>query len=182
MTYRKAGYATPAEYTIDRATAIDALDQLQDHYGLQVSQMKFTSGMQSVAYYATKRINIGMAGVLHWRSLGFTEYCTLQYLLGLKWRRGETERQRSKFLIASKAVKAIVCHEYAHLLCYETYGKVLGRNHGIFFQQIVAEIYDFMFGDDFGAVDRFLAKKGKQWLGEVKAFEIAMKAKEEGRL
>lgn len=132
----------------------------------------------SRATYQERVVKVGMALIRRWSETGYREYKTLQYIIGLKWKRGELFRRRHKTLIGPKAIQAVMCHEYAHLLCYDTYGRTFGRGHGILFQQVVAEMYDFMFGDSFGAVDRFLDKKGEKWLAELYVLEVAYRHKQ----
>lgn len=175
MTYHgRAGYLQKEDYERDQDVVRDALAKLEDHYGLEVKKIKFIPASNwCKAMYQGQEIKVGMSIVRDWSVTGYCEYKTLQYIIGLKWKRGERFRRSHKTLIGPKAIQAIMCHEYAHLLCYEIYGLSFGRGHGIFFQQVVAEMYDFMFGKDFGAVDRFLDKKGLKWLGELHVWEVA---------
>lgn len=180
--YGRAGYLCKEHYERDQDVVRDALVKLEDHYGLEVKRIKFNpASFWCRATYRGQVIKVGMAIIRDWSIEGYCEYKTLQYIIGLKWKRGEVFRRNHKTLIGAKAIQAIMCHEYAHLLCYDIYGLSFGRGHGIFFQQIVAEMYDFMFGKDFGAVDRFLDKKGLKWLGELLVWEVAQKHSLGGR-
>jgi hypothetical protein len=179
VTYHgRAGYLCKEHYERDQAVVYEALGKLQDRYGLEVKRIKFLPASHWCrAMYQGQVIKVGMKIIREWSIEGYCEYKTLQYIIGLKWKRGEVFRRSHKTLIGRKAIQALMCHEYAHLLSYETYGQTFGRGHGIFFQQIVAEVYDFMFGPEFGAVDRFLNKKGLKWLGELHVWEVARKYK-----
>ena len=179
MDHARAGYTHKEGYEAHQQEVRDALAVLEDHYGLEVKRIKFNpASTWCRAMYQGQVVKVGMALIRDWSERGYCEYRTLQYIIGLKWKRGDRNRRHHKILIGRKAIQAIMCHEYAHLLCHETYGKVFGRGHGVLFQQIVAEIYDFMFGDSFGAVDRFLKKKGKKWLSELHAWEVAQRYKQ----
>ena len=174
MSYAKAGYLMMEDYERDQQVVRETLATLVDQYGLEVTKIRFNpASLWCRANYQSKRISVGMTIVREWAEIGYSEYKTLQYLIGLKWKRGERFIRNHKTLKGAKAIQAIMCHEYAHLIAYDTYGRTFGRGHGILFQQTVAEIYDFMFGDSFGAVDRFVKKKGKQWLSEMHAWEVA---------
>lgn len=180
--YGRAGYLYEEQYEADQQEVRDTLVVLEDRYGVEIKKIKFNPASDWCrAIYQDRRISVGMALIREWSATGYCEYKTLQYIIGLKWKRGEVFRRQHKTLIGRKAIRAIMCHEYAHLLCYDTYGQTFGRGHGILFQQIVAEIYDFMFGDGFGAVDRFLKKKGKKWLEELHVWEVAQRYSLMGR-
>ena len=177
--YGRAGYLCKEHYERDQDVVRDTLATLEDRYGLEVKEIKFNPASDWCrANYRVQRISVGMSVIRNWSVTGYCEYKTLQYIIGLKWKRGEVFRRQHKTLIGRKAIQALMCHEYAHLLCYNTYGKVFGRGHGVLFQQVVAEMYDFMFGDSFGAVDRFLKKKGEKWLSEVYVWEVAYRHKQ----
>jgi len=174
VDYALAGYTHNADYVTDMGVVYDALAKLQDRFGLEVKRVKFNPASERCrAMYRGQKIKVGMVVIREWSEIGYCEYKTLQYLIGLKWKRGEMFRRYHKTLIGPKAIQAVMCHEYAHLLSYEIYGRTFGRGHGVLFQQVVAEMYDFMFGDDFGAVDRFLKKKGEKWLSELYVWEVA---------
>lgn len=165
MDYARAGYTSKDEYEDDREVVRRSLAVLEHHFGTEVKRIKFNPASEwCTARYKENRITVGMALLKDWKKNGYREYKTLQYIIGLKWKRGEWKRQGHKTLVGKKAIQAIMCHEYAHLLSYERWGSTLGRNHQIMFQATVAEVYDFMFGADFGATDRFLDKKGDDWL------------------
>ncbi len=180
MDYARAGYTHQEGYEAHQQEVRDTLAVLTGRYGIPIKKIKYNPASNWCrAMYRINEIRVGMVMVRNWSRDGYCEYRTLQYIIGLKWKRGDAFRQHHKTLIGRKSIQAIMCHEYAHLLSYETYGKVFGRGHGVLFQQIVAEIYDFMFGEDFGAVERFLNKKGKKWLSELHAWGIAQRHKQD---
>ena len=170
--YAQAGYPNNEDFLRDKRLVLTTIDKLEEQYGLRVTEVRWNAASTvCTAFFKTKAIAVGMALLQEWGSTGYHEYATLQYLLGLRWRRGEMFRERSLELIGPKAVQAIMCHEYAHLLSYERYGSIYGRNHRTMFQATVSETYDFMF-PGFGATDRFLDRKGDQWLLELEAIRI----------
>ena len=176
MDYARAGYSSKTDYEEDREVVRQTLAVLADHFGVPVKIIKFNPASSYCwAMYREKKIKVGMALMKDWGKSGYREYKTLQYIIGLKWKRGEWKREAHKTLIGKKAIQAIMCHEYAHLLSYERWGATLGRNHQIMFQATVAEVYDFMFGADFGATDRFLDKKGDKWLVELTMRDVLIR-------
>jgi len=179
--YHRAGYKYEADYRADQQVVHDTIRKLEDHFELKIIHLRFNPASGGcTAYSRLRKIHIGMNLLQIWGRKGYCEYKTLQYLIGLRWRRGEYFRAHHPDLVGNKAVQAIVCHEYAHLLSYSRYGK-LGRGHQIMFQATVAEVYDFMFGPEFGATNRFLDKKGNKWLMEVKAHDTVQQHLEQIR-
>ena len=175
----RAGYSYlygDVEYEHHQQVILDTIDKLTDHYGVEVKKVRWNPTSTScTAYYRDRTIGMGMTVVRHWAEHGYQEYKTLQYLLGVDQKRGE--KREHSHILRDKAVQAIVCHEYAHLVCYKMYGPVFGRGHGIMFQQVVAEAYDLILGADFGATERFLKKNGKKWLEQEPAFAYHAKHK-----
>ena len=169
--YLRAGYTQRSDYQKDLEIVTDTLEELEDHFGLEVKEVKVNPASDWCrAMLLEQKIKVGMNLIRRWSEIGYAEYKTLQYLIGLKWKRGERFRRYHKTLIGDKTIQAIMCHEYAHLLSFSRWG-YHGDNHQIMYQSTVAEVYDFMFGPEFGATDRFLDKKGEKWLMEVKCIE-----------
>jgi hypothetical protein len=172
--HAKAGYRSASEYEHHCNLVLDTLRELEDHFGLAVDEIKFIPHSQSsTAYYKDRLLCFAGKGMKYMTDNGYFEYATLQYLIGIKHKRGVyPSLEARKDMAGDPAIIGMTCHEYAHLITYREYGYEKGRGHGVFFQQIVAECYDLMFGEDFGACDRFLERHGDKWLEAVKQHEL----------
>jgi len=106
--WQVAGFISPEKYPQAVACVHDTLNSLEEIWKLKPSKVYFKQKQEtSWAQYATQELCFGMRGVAHSALLGYVEYATLQYLIGIKHRRGERRKPNLLLCGVEKSTKVL---------------------------------------------------------------------------
>ena len=155
----RAGFDNAHAYSKCERSINTTIDELQYRFGTEV-RATIKPGMGgSWAYTITGELTLGMNGIAWYVKNGYKEYATLQYMLGLRHRRGEWPRKvHGYFADPVRAGRILAGHEYAHVLC----DKILERSwtHQVPYQLVYARVLDYLF-PGFGATHRVYRRHGR---------------------
>ncbi len=156
--WKRAGFEGNLGYLSGTLGVRDAIAELEDRFDLSVRCEIEPQGRGSWAY-EDGEVSIGMNGLAWYSKNGYKEYATLQYLLGLRHRRGEWPRKvHGYFADPYRAGRILAGHEYAHVLT----DHMLGRRwtHQVPYQLVYARVLDCLF-PGFGAISRVYRRHGE---------------------
>lgn len=157
--WEQAGFDNSLGYHSCDLGIRDAIAELEDRYAVQVRPKIKPQGRGSCAY-PNGRLDFGMNGLAWYAKNGYKEYATLQYLLGLRHRRGEWPKKvHGYFADPYRAGRIVAGHEYAHVLTDSMLG--WRWTHQVPYQLVYARVLDHLF-PGFGAVDRVYRRHDKK--------------------
>ncbi len=158
-TWQQAGFDNSLGYRSCELGIRDAIAELQGWYGTEV-RLTIKPQVRPSGAWPNGMLDFGMNGLAFYAKNGYCEYATLQYMLGLRHRRGEWPKKvHGYFADPYRAGRIVAGHEYAHVLTDITLGS--RWTHQVPYQLVYGRVLDHLF-PGFGAVSRVYRRHGEK--------------------